>query len=149
MAAGLVEFDLSSITGIGVTINQATLSVYEYIVGSSGATFGVYRIIDEWDEMTVLWSNRPSWTGSQDSVTCDGATGWWDFNITQLVQDWVDETEENHGVSIFYPSSGCTFPHIYSSDYGTEEFRPKLEIDYTPPSGLEPASWGEIKADNR
>jgi hypothetical protein len=146
-AWGLVEFDLSDILAEEIVIENATLEVYEFQVGSYGAAVNCQRIKTAWDEASVIWATRPQ-LGARiwDSITTDGSPGWWSFDITEQVQKWVDGEHENYGVALVH-SPGCTFPFVYSSDYtGDPDLRPKLSVEYSPRTGVEVVSWGLIKA---
>jgi hypothetical protein len=145
---GLVEFDLADILAEEISVDSATLEVYEGQVGSYGAAVNCQRIKSVWDEASVVWGNRPQ-LGARvwDSIVTDGVTGWWVFDITEQVQLWADGEQENYGVALVH-SPGCTFPMVYSSDYTTDSsLRPKLTVEYSPRTAVEETSWGQIKAE--
>jgi hypothetical protein len=127
----LVEFDLSDLTCYDdVYVDEAVLEVYECTVGSSGLTFGAYQVLEDWDEATVVWNTHPYWSGTyEDYIVTDGATGWWEFDISELCRDWIYGAD-NFGVSVYYQGTGCSFPYVYSSDYSGASYRPKLTVDY-------------------
>jgi hypothetical protein len=145
----LVEFDLSAIIGWSINVDSATLEVYEKTVGDTGVSYGVYRIQESWEEDTVIWANRPSWGASAfDVVTSDSSPGWWSFDVTALVQHWIDETYPNYGFAITHPGGGCSPSLVNSSEYGITDPDqvPTLTIEYTV-TDIEPTSWGSIKAE--
>jgi hypothetical protein len=146
-AWALVEFDLSTILGEDITIDSATLEVYEGQVGSAGKVISCYRAKTSWNEATVIWASRPQLGPSVlDYVTTDGVIGWWVFDVAEQVQDWVDGEHVNNGFVLVH-TPGCTFPYVYSSDYtGDPEMRPILRLEYSPRSAVEEISWGEVKA---
>lgn len=127
----MVEFDLSEIIGGPYHIVNATLEVYQSVAGSVPSTsYAVHRITSSWIESTVTWNSRPSWaTQVEATFTSSSGSQWWNFDITNLVQTWVNGTD-NHGL-IVYKSSGCnTPPTVFSSDHTTDSLRPKLTIEY-------------------
>ncbi|MBD3372618.1 MAG: DNRLRE domain-containing protein [Candidatus Coatesbacteria bacterium] len=145
----MIEFDLSSIDDWSITVDSATLEVYESQVGDTGVNYGTYRITSSWNENSVIWNTRPSWGGtSYDNVIADGATGWWEFDITNLVAGWIDDSYENYGVAITYPAGGCSPSQVCASEYASvdPDLCPKLTIEYTV-TAVEEKSWGFIKAD--
>lgn len=70
------------------------------------------------------------------SYTVWAAAGWWDWDVTTAVQNWVDETWANNGLSLKVSSGEINDQQgFHSSEYLTDTTkRPKLVIDYTPPS---------------
>jgi hypothetical protein len=146
-AWALVEFDLSLIMGEEITIDTATLEVYEAQVGASGKSVACYRIKTAWNEASVIWASRPQLGSSVlDFVMTDGAPGWWIFDVTAQVQKWIDGEHVNNGLALVH-SPGCTFPYVYSSDYTSDpDLRPILRVDYSPRTAVTELSWGEIKA---
>jgi hypothetical protein len=72
-----------------------------------------------------------------DTVNSDPAPGannvWITFDVTDMAQGWIRDSSTNHGV-ILYPGSGLgeAFVVFHSSEYATQEYRPKLEVDYCP-----------------
>ena len=142
----LIEFtDLSAIPS-GATINSAKLGLYRYDSDPSGnpLTLDAYQITTPWAE-TVTYSTQPLYNSiSESSVTLSGTDpGWYEWDITNLVQQWIDGTAANYGVAIFNHGSGY-FQWFASSDNaagipsGTSlpptdaSYRPYLDIDFTP-----------------
>ncbi len=140
---------MSTIMSWSISVDSAFLEVYENLIGDTGVVFGVYRILADWDEATVIWNNRPAWGSyAHDTIITDYSTGWWSFDITNLVQDWLDEVYPNYGVSITHPGGGCSPSRVCASEYSPVDpaLCPKLTIVYTE-TGVEEASWGQIKAE--
>ena len=84
----------------GATIDSATFSVYNGF--NRGAdTISVHRITDPWTEMGVTWNsfgNAYDPTIIDSIVTPASGIGWLAFDVTGLVQDWVDGAVPNYGV---------------------------------------------------
>ncbi len=109
--------------------------------------YTLYQVTESWGETSVNWNNRPAKEGGYtDYIQTDAAIGWWEYDITGPVTDWVDGTAENYGLAITSPA-GCTLPTVYSSDNSDAAHRPKITIEYTVNSAVEEATWGQIKAD--
>jgi len=144
----LVEFDLSGIIGWSINIDSATLEVYEQTVGDIGLGYGIYRITSSWDEATVIWNTRPTWgVSAYDYITSDASPGWWTFDVTALVQEWVNETYTNYGLCVTAAGGSCSPSLVNSSEYSDQDLIPTLTIEYTL-TDVEGVSWGEIKADS-
>ncbi len=140
----LIEFtDLSAIP-TGATINSASLELYKYDEYSSASvTLDARRITSAWAE-SVTYSTQPTVGATvEDSTTVSGLINqWFSWDLTSLVQDWMDGVVPNYGVTIYDHGSGL-YMRFVSSDNQTATqpswamaptsatLQPKLTIDYT------------------
>jgi hypothetical protein len=142
----LIEFtDLSALSSAAI-INSAKLGLYRYdayFIGNP-VTLDAYQITSSWTE-SVTYSTQPSHNSTaESSVTVSGATPvWYEWNITNLVQQWVDGSATNYGVVIYDHGTG-SYQRFVSSDNATATepwyalpptgalFRPYLDVDFTP-----------------
>jgi len=131
----VIHFDLSSIPEYS-TINSATLYVYNYNEYGGSLEGEIYRVDEDWDEATLVNSIAHDDTDPYDSSPLGGSYAWKDFDITELVQEWVNGDYENYGV-VFYGVSGSGYYiRFYSREYSSNN--PYLEVDYEtgpPPPG--------------
>ena len=100
-----LQFDVDTIPDTAV-ITEAKLGLY-YIETSSEVetSIGVYRVIDSWEEDSVRWISQPSCSAVPESVTSVPAWVTYRFvywDITSLVQGWVDFSISNRGVLLMY-----------------------------------------------
>ncbi|PJA87326.1 MAG: hypothetical protein CO141_00005, partial [Candidatus Moranbacteria bacterium CG_4_9_14_3_um_filter_42_9] len=65
---------------------------------------------------------------SYGSFTPSAINTAYDINITTLVQEWVDNPDENYGLTIYY--NGVDFSCFKSSEYSDVNKRPKLTVAY-------------------
>jgi len=106
-----VRFNLSQIPS-GATITSATLYLYSDPAVSSGdihnnntshiGSNAVYfqRITQSWNTNTVTWNNQPASTTS-GRVYIGESTAYNEniqVNLTSMVQYWVDNPSQNHGM---------------------------------------------------
>ena len=139
---GLIQFDLSTIP-TGTQITSAILGVdYEMRQGSTSQTptfiVTAYRTSAPWDELLVTWNSRPSRTEDYDTIGFN-LFGFKTFDITNLVQAWVNGTYPNYGITLagsanysntaagFCPREGGTWGCNGSSG------SPTLSITYVKP----------------
>lgn len=146
-AYSLLSFDMSSIPS-HVKIISATLELWQHSPTSTGGVVSVRRVLNDWTEGTktngigtTSWNERDTgltWSspGGDYSVTTDGssivpaaAIRWSQWDISQLVADWVSGKQVNYGFTLV-PESANTFASFRSSDFSTEVQRPKLTIEY-------------------
>jgi len=146
----LVQVDLPPVL-VGSLIQSADL---ELVISSRNKTYplllDVFRLTRAWDEDEATWglaSSGDAWEGA-------GATGIGDRSsissgtillnddaftpvstgITSLVQYWVDHPAENHGLILQGRGGGGVQYALRSSDHPEPTDRPKLVIQYWPPT---------------
>ena len=93
-------------------------------------------MIGEWDEDTATWDNSNHLIGDSlwvnNNFGAFGTTNWYSWIITDLVEEWVENPGQNHGVAIFpyHSDGGLIAGEIDSSEYPYWEGWPQLEIHY-------------------
>jgi len=112
-------------------ILDAKLKIYNNVGGTYSAEVCVYRVTESWNENDVTWNSRPALGEEYDCKTINSA-GWWVFDITDLVQGWVNGSYENYGLALSSDSS--TELQFYSKDYSDPSYHPVLEITYQEPT---------------
>jgi PKD repeat protein len=149
---GVIWFDLSQFDSTD-QIESAALSLFWYY-GSHNPDVSIYRPAD-WDTNYATWNTR------MNGVAWDHSGGDWydrnnaaqgtspyaaatftggpdseyhDFDVTELVQRYVDDTYKNTGFFIKANEVGNTYIAFRSSDYENADQRPKLTISLSKPS---------------
>jgi hypothetical protein len=147
----LIEFtDLSALPS-GATVNSAKLGLYRYDAHPSGnpVTLDAHQITSSWAE-TVTYSTQPTYNSAIESsvtlsgtVSTDVSQNWYEWDVTNLVQQWIDGSLPNYGVAIFDHGTGLR-QNFVSSDNATAtnptwalpptdpSYRPYLYVDFTP-----------------
>ncbi len=137
----LIKFDLSAYSG--ATVNSATIRLW--VFGSFGdfPTDNIYitRNNADWDELIVTWNNRPGFS-VKTLITAPSTYDWWEIDVTDWVQDFVDGTEPNYGFQILQNDTDYAIFNM-----GTKEgtIDPELVLDYTP-AALQATTFGRIKS---
>lgn len=105
IARSLVKFNIAGIPA-GTTVERATLRVFlfgSYDFEGWIDTITAYRAAGNWAEMSVNWNNRPTVGESYSSVTVPTYSdpgGWYELDVTALVQGWVNGAIANQGIYI-------------------------------------------------
>jgi hypothetical protein len=104
----VVQFDVSAIPP-GMLISSATLKIHMesicYPTANSGDVFTTttYRIDSPWAENTITWNNKPSHAeayGKLGLPLWPDTIGWHQFNVTALVQGWINGSFPNYGIAV-------------------------------------------------
>lgn len=148
---GLLRFDLSSIPPGTVLVN-ATLRLYVgSVITPSNSTLSLYRVADPWVEGTrtgsgtadgATWKERDAtnnlnWNygfgGSFAATTTPPvnigssfASGWVEWNVTALAQQWLDGVVPNYGAGVQIDTSSAV---LFNSRQETEN-QPQLLLTY-------------------
>lgn len=106
----------------GTVIESARLRLYAH---NEGDSVSVREILEPWEEGSVTWDNRPGSSGSLIESFTPGSSGaWYDIDLTERVQSWVDDQTGGHGVEL--SSSGRNGSDYRSSEAGSNG--PRLEL---------------------
>lgn len=130
IARTLVQFDLSSIPQ-GTPVTSALFHIYMYNQAGTDFDVDIHRAIMPWFEMEVNWDNQPIHDTDFAATLPYQGYDWWHFNITDLVQLWINEPGINHGFKMKfrieqYPDSLGRTAYFYSRD--TSLNQPHLDL---------------------
>lgn len=147
--ATLIRFDVSVLPP-GSAVPSGVLSLYVY--GQSNPQpiqIDVYQVLRSWSANVATWNNAEgnvAWSvagcnGAEidrsaspaSSVTISVDAGWQQFDLTAIVQGWVDDRASNHGVVLrsTHDAGGVQY-NFYSSE-GPASLQPKLLLTYIEP----------------
>lgn len=134
-----LQHDLSGIPA-GARIVSAKLCMYEHSKNENGdlGTTNIGRVTAQWDEKTLCADNRPGYEGRYlaEDVPPPGVGNWTDWDVTPLVQEWVDGTYPNYGLMIINNNESAwrydwtVRNRRYTEMYGEGDFATYMEIDY-------------------
>ena len=140
----LIKFDISDISA-GAIITSATINLYyfSWLQNNAGEnTLTLYRVTRDWDEDTVTWNTRPSYTPSvTSSAVVPGSPGFWmEWNVTSEVQDFVDKVKTNYGWQIMDKTYWGTFDipaaRFIQKEEGGNIAYLEVELYYNQPPGV-------------
>jgi len=136
----LLRFNMGAISP-GARILEATLSLERQSGAGADQPVSAHRITNPWSEDSVTWNSRKTGLG------WDTAGGDFDntaiattpvgplnqryaWNITPLVQGWVDGSYPNDGVALVAAIAGMPGERFYTSDDADPTRWPSLSVTY-------------------
>ncbi len=147
----LLLFNLSAIP-TNATITSATLNLQATAIDGT-LNISVYEMLRAWNEGsgngtadTANWTQSApatNWTSAGGDFNSTAvanlntnSTGQHAWNLTTLVQAWVDGTKTNNGLMVASPDGGGNRTATYDSSEGATP--PQLVISYTVPANAAP-----------
>ena len=131
-----IQFDLGDLPD-GAVILSATLQLYRWGLGGLPSSYvGAYRLKGPWQENTITWNTRCGYDLMPEYIRFVDSFGWISWDITDLVQRWLDGDSMNYGVCLraIDEATALSSNECYSSDEITHPtWCPKLEITYQVP----------------
>lgn len=131
----LIQFDLAGLTDC-VNISSATLNLYVNEVTDSTVPAYVtpYRVTQNWSENQVTWNTAPGYDAFAHGATTQlRGTGWYQWDITNLVSNWFNDVYPNYGMLLRTPETADyeTKRFVTSEESANPDLRPYLTITYT------------------
>ena len=159
--AGLIRFDLGSIPAHAV-VTEAKLQLYATTWSGRDITIGAYYVVRDVNMCEATWTQAQAdnaWElpGANDTltdrrpvpestVTTRGIRQWYELDLTEIVQGWVNRSLQNDGVLLLAERSLAAFSFASSNNYPIHE-RPGLLISYytdAPGPSATPPPPGEV-----
>ena len=128
----LLRFNVDAIPD-SADINDARIRLY--LVNSvpeedEGMRTIVRRINSEWDENLVTWNTEPQWAAVRDDTFVGNETGFYEWEITDLVGSWVESEFPNYGVELIGDERVDRARERYFRSRNNAQFFPRLVVDY-------------------
>ncbi|MEW6146285.1 MAG: DNRLRE domain-containing protein, partial [Thermodesulfobacteriota bacterium] len=130
---GLMKFDISRIPS-GSEVTKAQLWIYVSKKSRTSSSISIHEVEGAWSKSTT-WSKKPPMSGSSEGgMSIPKAGDYYAIEVTGLVQDWVDGTEQNNGVYIVARSG-----EVYMNSAESKKYKPVLTVEHKgPKSGPKP-----------
>ncbi len=110
-----LQFNLSALPK-NISITAAHLMVYQYYYFYPlDFDIAVHRITSIWEENTITWDHQPNYNLLSEDYICvtnDNDDTWLSWDITSLVQDWLEESIPNYGVVLQDTDEDSVYHHI-------------------------------------
>jgi hypothetical protein len=135
-----IRFDLSNLPAgtRGQDIAKATLILWVDPVGNGGS-IDVFRINGPWQEKTITFNNAPALGALEVScvpVPTSQHSHFLSIDVTNLVKDWLDGAQLNHGIALL-PHAQNTTVLFDSKENTLTSHSPQLDIHLVGPAGLQ------------
>ncbi|WP_425400629.1 DNRLRE domain-containing protein [Aeoliella sp.] len=131
---GLLQFDISLIPS-KATIVSSQLKLFHSRNDALDKQYDLYEVTSSWDESTVTFNTGPSInpTAAASLTIPDKTSGTYrSWDVTQLVDKWVDGTDSNFGIWLEEnPTPGDGPAYFTSSDWLDSSQHPILTIEYS------------------
>jgi hypothetical protein len=132
----LFQFDFANIPA-GSTIKRAEMILFVYKVYGGSESYRAHRINKSWDEATATWNSSAGDFDPTpaDTKTITGIGGIWvSWDITALVQAWLDAPTRDFGVMVRSPEeANGGYVLFASSDYMDFSHHPQVKVTYISP----------------
>ena len=121
ISRGLIKINQFPSILAGNAITNVKYYAYQNYSGSSTPTIQVALITSSWDPATVKWSNKPT-LGSVYAQKTVQATGWYDWDVTSLVNGWFTGTITNYGMYLMSSDEGSNkYKRFYSANNSSNQ----------------------------
>ena len=129
MRRSFVQFEIPSSLH-GKTATEATICFY----WAGGASSGIklYNITQSWKSKNVTWNTQPTCSSSASATLSGSAYNWYNGNIKDLVQTWLNNDSNNHGVMLKDTNeSNMSIWTTFNASESSSSNKPKLTITYS------------------
>lgn len=141
----LLRFDVLSVIPANATVSSARVRVYEYKQrGSVSFPVTAHKITQGWSGLLANWTNATSGTpwaagsgGTYDATVLDttivnAGDSWREWDVTPLVQEWVDGVSPDYGVQLVHePVAPDNYMEFYTLN-SSQSNKPQLVVIYVP-----------------
>lgn len=137
----LLRFDIANNIPEGAVINSAVLRLYlSFSSPTNDAPMGTVlrRLASPWSEFGVTWNTEPDWTMVDDTTFVGSTLTWYEWEMTEVVENWHLETYANDGVEIIGDEAVQQRERAFYARETPTQFFPQLVIDYTELNDTQP-----------
>lgn len=129
-----LRFDVAEAVSDTVTINEAVLRLYLTFsspIDDAPMPTRLQRVDAPWAENTLTWATEPEWGPAYVTEVVGTVEGWYEWEITELVREWVNGTHPNYGVELIGDETIQQRERAFYARETATAFYPQLVIDYT------------------
>jgi hypothetical protein len=136
----LLRFDLSPIPE-GAAILEARMQLYlsfATLDDTEEMRIIARQLNSAWDEQFVTWNTEPEWGEVRAETFVGTSQGWYEWDLTDLVSDWVSTAAINHGVELIGDEEIQQRERAFNSRETQTDLYPRLLVRYTEEVDTEP-----------
>jgi hypothetical protein len=137
----LLRFDVESQIPPGAVVTEAYLRLrlsFSGPVDDEPMGTVLRRVNSFWDEFTVTWNTEPAWTPVDDTTFVGSELTWYEWEITEVVDNWVNGVFDNYGVAIIGDETVQQRERAFYSRETPTDFHPRIVVTYTEEEDIEP-----------
>ncbi len=131
----LLQYQVQEYIPKGAVINNATLNIFLTGVtpaGDSNMGFKALYLSSDWSEKTVTWnSHQPQWGSEIGIGNASSQLGWQQANVTQLVNEWVNNGRTNYGFTLIGDEGQRDRQRVYSTKDANNGLSSYIVVDFT------------------
>ncbi len=126
-------------------ITSAYLKVYESSGKTSTAKIGVYNTKATWSNTSITYNNKPSLNAEPYSTLTVTNSGWYNFDISGFIRNWLrfalneGGKSQGYGLALKMLDTGVSSRHFCSANHSS--YPPSIIINYTEYTGLEEGNY--------
>lgn len=130
----LLRFDVENNLPANAVIDSATLRLRQnFSSPANDDPMGTVlrRLASAWNENTVTWNTEPTWAPINDVTNVGSANAWYEWQVTDLVQDWHNGVYPNNGVEIIGDERVQQRERAFYARETQTAFFPQLVVTFT------------------
>ncbi len=130
---GVVRFDISIIPHWATVHSASLLMVMAQTNNPTPMSIAAHRITHDWSELSANWSNLAGeYAEAYDTISVGEEVAWYAWDVTELVQAWVNGEYPNFGIMLRGAESGPNNEKGFVTREVDPQFAPQLLVEYTP-----------------
>lgn len=122
----ILQADINLIQAIRLNLN------FDDPFGYIPVELSIFKNLDDWEESTITWGNRPGIDATALDSILITVEGWNSFLVTDVVKDWIVDEIPNYGFTIKMTHEQPPTQkriNLWTSDNSSYGLRPILEFD--------------------
>ncbi|MBS4024702.1 MAG: DNRLRE domain-containing protein, partial [Clostridia bacterium] len=121
-------------------VTGGSMELHQYWSDSPVATLDIHRNTTNWTASQTTWNNQPSFSPTIEGSVTSGSSGYWNFNIPNLIMSWYAANVPNYGVTVKNRDEMSSVKAFQTLNLGLD--MPRMTINYqVDPIGYEDV-WG-------
>jgi len=123
---------LTSIPSDAIIITAELRIWCQSLSGTGSKTVKVHRITGPWTEGAVTWNTQPNHDATETvSLAVDTGSVWYDFDVTDDVQNFVNGAYTDYGWKLLGVEAGDDiYQEFYTKENGGTTYDPSIYIEY-------------------